>query len=269
MLSGPSAPVSATDGAGGVSREARREGCRIALVQASSAGTGGPGVGLSLSVAAIRTILVGSSEGRSAPLARVRPWGSLVAAAGLAGAGLGLRPPVPGSVGRPALPAARNDHHRPGPDESARRNPGRHRLPSGGRDPPGAGPGRSGHGGLAASGGLAPGRLAVVGRCHAPGGARPRAGPHPAAGLRDGFRGPAGGVAPLLSSAGLLDGRPAPVAAGARRRRGGGQVRKGAGPVPARPLAAGTSSGRTVPMLAGEGVPPGAGDIDQEDRHVA
>ena len=44
---------------------------------------------------------------------------------------------------------------------------------------------------------------------------------------------------------------------------------RGAEPVLAGSLAAGAAAGRTVPMLAGEGVPPGAGDLDQEDRHVA
>ena len=87
-FSGPSAPVGAADGAGGVGREAGRR-LPIALVQTFPRSRG-PGVGLSLPVAALRTCSVGSPRGTSAPLARVRPWGSLVAAAGLAGAGLGL-----------------------------------------------------------------------------------------------------------------------------------------------------------------------------------
>ena len=39
--------------------------------------------------------------------------------------------------------------------------------------------------------------------------------------------------------------------------------------LPAKPVAAGAAAGRTFPVLAGQGVPAGEGDLDQEDRHVA
>ena len=44
---------------------------------------------------------------------------------------------------------------------------------------------------------------------------------------------------------------------------------RGAGLVSAHTVAAGTKAGRTVSELAGEGVPPGTRNPDQEDRHVA
>ena len=49
----------------------------------------------------------------------------------------------------------------------------------------------------------------------------------------------------------------------------GGTVRGGYGTVPAHIVAPGPQAGRKVSELAGEGVPPGAWDPDQEDRHVA
>ena len=59
---------------------------------------------------------------------------------------------------------------------------------------------------------------------------------------------------------------PAPVGAGAGGRRAGGPVRRGAGELPRGPLGPGLEAGRAVPELAGEGVPPGPGDLDQEDQ---
>ena len=49
----------------------------------------------------------------------------------------------------------------------------------------------------------------------------------------------------------------------------GARLRGGPRRLPRGPVAPGLEAGWTVPLLAGEGVPPGAGDPDQEDRHVA
>ena len=62
---------------------------------------------------------------------------------------------------------------------------------------------------------------------------------------------------------------PSPAGARAGRRRARGEVRRREGPILAKPVAAGAAAGRTSPLLAGQGVPAGEGDLDQEDRHVA
>src|SRR5262249_11629890 len=125
-----------------------------------------------------------------------------------------------------------------------------------------------GHGGLVATCAAAPGRLAVVDRLRAPRGPRARAGSHRPARLRPGPAGPARRGAPFLSPGGPLDRRTAPVAARAGGRRAGRPVRGGADELPRGTLAPGPRTTRTVPVLAGEGVPSGPRDPDQEDRDV-
>ena len=98
--------------------------------------------------------------------------------------------------------------------------------------------------------------------------ARARAGSHRPRRLRRGPAGPARRGAQLLSSAGALDGRAAPAPAGAGGRRAGRTVRGRPDALPRGAVEPGLEAGRTVPVLAGEGVPPAAGDPDQEDRNV-
>ena len=65
------------------------------------------------------------------------------------------------------------------------------------------------------------------------------------------------------------DRRAAPVAAGTGGRRDGRTACGGPRRLPRGPVADGLEAGWTVSLLAGEGLPPGAGDPDQEDCHVA
>ena len=103
----------------------------------------------------------------------------------------------------------------------------------------------------------------------APGGARARAGARRPGRLRGRPARPAGRGPERLSPDGPLDGGAAPLAAGTGGRRDGRTTRGGPRRLPRGPVAAGLEAGWTVSLLAGEGVPPGAGDPDQEDRHVA
>ena len=73
----------------------------------------------------------------------------------------------------------------------------------------------------------------------------------------------------VLSPARALDGAAASVATRAGGGRNRGPVRGRARIVPALSFAIGTQTRWTVSVLAGEGVPPGTRDPDQEDRHVA
>src|SRR5262249_7901524 len=88
-----------------------------------------------------------------------------------------------------------------------------------------------------------------------------------------GLGGGAGGAhqhgAALLSSPGVLDGRPAALAAGTGRRRAGGPVCRRARLVSPGAGATGAAAGGTGPLLAGQGVPAGTWNLDEEDSDVA
>ena len=231
--------------------------------------TSHPAGGRGRSLAWLRLAWDRLERGAAEPAARFRPWGSTLAVVALAGTAVGLLRLIDRALGGRSLPPSRAAGRRPGDDRVARRAAVRDGMSPAGRAPRGARPDHPGHGGLAPAGGDAPGRLAVVERRRAPRGARARAGPHRPRRLRGGPAGPARRGAELLSSAGALDGRAAPAPAGAGGRRAGRTVRGRRDALPRGAVEPGLEAGRTVPMLAGEGVPPGAGDPDQEDRNVA
>ena len=208
-------------------------------------------------------------RGAAEPAARCRPWAP-------ASRRSSSPPPPPewsgwrSASGGRRLPASRPARQRSGAARPARRAPQRDRLPRRGRPPRGARPGRTGHGGLAPAGDPAPRGLAIVGRLAD----RRAVLAHELAHVvRGDLRGrpprPAGPGASRLSPPGPLDGRSTPTATGAGGRRDGRPARGRKSRLPRDTLATGPEAGWTVPLLAGEGVPPGAGDPDQEDHDVA